>query len=167
MVSCPPNERLYIRSSVFYGTTVEFCYTQEELIQTDLHHQHLLFKLPHLIRKNLRSCETFYDFKNSNYADINNMLSNVYWKETFFCNSICVNADSLYITLNNIISCTVPIKRRFMGKFPIWYTNDLKSLILEKKRAHLCWKISNNPDDYIQFKRLRAQCIKLSNSCYR
>ena len=125
---------LYLFSTV---PRVEFCDTQDELFKTDQHHQHLLFKLPHLTTKNLQSCETFYDFKNANYADINNMLSNVNWIETLFCNSICENADSLSTTLNNIISCTMTIKRRFIGKFTIWYTNDLKTLILEKRTCSL------------------------------
>ena len=59
------------------------------------------------------------------------------------------------------IDLTVPMSTSKGRKFPDWFSNGLKKNILLKKQLHREWKITNNLEVYIQFKRVRALCIKI------
>ena len=51
--------------------------------------------------------------------------------------------------------------------FPVWFTHELRLLVSSKKAAHAQWKCSGSLGDYIEFKKLRAACIRLSRTSYR
>ena len=54
--------------------------------------------------------------------------------------------------------------------FSPWYTTELKQLTSVKKAARAKsqdLKDLNRHKDRIEFKRLRAMCIRLSRTCYR
>jgi hypothetical protein len=62
------------------------------------------------------------------------------------------------------------MKRIYNNLYPVWYSNILKSLLKDKKIAHLVYKQSNNVSDYINFFRLRAKCerhAKLDHKKYK
>ena len=52
-------------------------------------------------------------------------------------------------------------------KFPQWYTIELKRHILLKKALHKSWKITNDIKTFIEFKKIRAQCIRLTRYAYQ
>lgn len=62
----------------------------------------------------------------------------------------------------------VPLKRSHSRNgFPIWFSNELKNLIFQKKIAHKRYKQSNREDHYQIFCQLRRHCGTLSHACYQ
>ncbi|KAG5875402.1 hypothetical protein JTB14_028473 [Gonioctena quinquepunctata] len=60
------------------------------------------------------------------------------------------------------IDLYVPLKKYSSRKFPIWYTSELKSGIIDKKKSHLRHKSSNSANDYQKFSSLRALAHRLA-----
>lgn len=119
---------------------------------------------------------TQYDYKNADITAINNCLKEINWGSLLhntedICNLnnkdkniqiLDTNVKTFYSEIHKIFENHIPKRKQYVGSFPRWYSDDLKALIIEKKKAHRTWKISNNLTDHIQFKKLRAKCIKLS-----
>ena len=72
-----------------------------------------------------------------------------------------------YNTINRITEKFVPKVSTRPKSFPVWFTHELRSLVSSKKAAHAQWKCSGSLGDQIEFKRLRAACIRLSRTSYR
>jgi hypothetical protein len=51
-------------------------------------------------------------------------------------------------------------------KFPVWFSYELKQLIIEKKKAHVLYKCSGELDHYEYFAQLRELCKVCSRNCY-
>lgn len=63
--------------------------------------------------------------------------------------------DKFYNVLFSAIDSYIPKRAYINHKFPIWFSNDLKSLIKQKKIAHFLYKTSNSLSDYSVFSTLR------------
>ena len=75
--------------------------------------------------------------------------------------------DSLYSHLNDVIEAFVPVRTFRPSLYPRWFSPRLKSLIRDKKRAHMMYKTSNSRSDYLLFSSIRSQCKLLIKSDYR
>ena len=98
----------------------------------------------------------------------NNLLSRVNWFDIIdFRNNnfeSCIN--NFYLILNTIIDQTVPKFYYKNCNYPEWFSKDLIRYINSKKKTHSLRKKSKNYLIYIEFKRLRAICKYLSNTCH-
>ena len=56
------------------------------------------------------------------------------------------------------------IKNKF--KFPIWFDNELKQNVIEKRRAHRIYRDSGTVENYLVFSNLRALCNEQAQMCY-
>lgn len=130
------------------------------------HHDYAYFEVPFSHSTVLNFTSVQFNFFKGDYEAINSALSETCWSDIFINNDIDSNIERFYKVLFDVISKFVPKSRVYcQDSFPVWYSMDLKSLIFEKKLTHRAWKRSGLQEDYINFKRLRARCIRLSLSC--
>ena len=75
-----------------------------------------------------------------------------------------------YSVINESVDRNVPDRKFGSSSYPVWYTNELKDLINQKKELYAIWKDSNLPKDsreYIEFSAIRAKCLRLSRELYK
>ena len=65
------------------------------------------------------------------------------------------------------IDLYVPLKKYSTRVFPVWYSDETKKIIINKKLAHKRYKISNSVADYERFFRLRALSRSLIRNDHR
>lgn len=107
---------------------------------------------------NLKPADFFYDFKCCNYIDIFKFLDDNLSYNTCINFSLNELINHLYDCLNKAISTFVPKKRVSSNCFPSWYSTELKILLTQKKVTRSLYKKFNDPSDYNNFSRLRANC---------
>lgn len=102
--------------------------------------------------------DLIYDINNCDYIKVVKSIGDSL--STFNLNSYNIDetVDRFYYILYKTIKNHVPMKRIYNNSYPVWYSNLLKSLLKDKKIAHLVYKQSNNVSDYINFSCLRAKC---------
>ena len=86
------------------------------------------------------------------------------WAACFRVHDISNNVDLLYDTCNKLIDSHVPLKSIQPSTYPDWFSKELISKIILKKKFHEIWLQYGNLINYIEFRRLRALCIRLSLS---
>ena len=69
---------------------------------------------------------------------------------------------NFYSSLNKIINEHVSLIKESTRTYARWYSHELISLIVTKKKLHKLWLEFDVLDDYIEFKRIRACCIRHS-----
>ncbi|KAF0748723.1 Reverse transcriptase domain-containing protein [Aphis craccivora] len=106
--------------------------------------------------------DLIYDFNYCDYVKIVKFIGDSLSAINLKSYKINEALDRLYYILYEAINNFVPMKRIYNNSYPIWYSNSLKSLLKDKKIAHLVYKQSNNVADYINFSRLRAKCKRHS-----
>ena len=74
--------------------------------------------------------------------------------------------DLFYDIINNGIAAHVPIKLFRDSNFPKYFSAELRSLIIDKKKAHKLYITSESQEDYLRFSNLRARCKELINRDY-
>lgn len=111
--------------------------------------------------------EEFYrDFKQADYRSINDYFSFIDWDNLFVNKSLDLVINDFYMHLYQAINLFVPLKKTSSRKFPIWYSPQLKNLIITKQKVHAKFKKNGQHSDYLEFSRLRSLCKKLSKDCY-
>lgn len=111
--------------------------------------------------------ECYYSFKNANYYDINNYLSNINWIPLYSLSDVNIMVEMLYYQLYNVIELFVPEYFRRKHNFPSWFSSELRHNIIAKKEAHKMFKVTGHPYYYNVFSNLRKTCKELANSCYQ
>ena len=146
-------------------TKAEFC---DPLVPTDeRNYRAATFHLDPKVDKSIIQDTILLDYVKGDYAAINSNLKAINWDSMNLDDDINTVTNEFYGKVNSAISDHIPSRRVFNSSFPTWYSPELKETIFKKKMAHVRFKESNMLNDYIQFKQLRALCIKHSRSCYR
>jgi hypothetical protein len=136
------------------------------LVGIDLYHPPLAvtYPLPNQHKDEVNF--TYRDFKAANYTSITEFFNSYNWLATFSTHNAndaaAVFNDALLYCINRF----VPLKVCKNPKFPQWVSNDLKNLIVNKKKAHITFKKSSLAIDYNIFSELRAKCKRLSKLDY-
>lgn len=143
----------------------------DQLIKTDSHHEHLFIEISKCVEIDLQFKTHSLDFSRVNYSIVNEDLASIDWNNILSNNALNAQnleckVNSFYESIYGVLRKFVPLKRLYSGNFPYWYSNELKDLIFQKKLAHILWKTFNLQTDYIEFKRIRAQCIRKSRTDY-
>ena len=60
----------------------------------------------------------------------------------------------------------VPKMKIINNTYPVWFTKELKDLIIEKKKQHKLYKSFRLKKDYDLFSNLRKACKIKSDECY-
>ncbi|XP_044745024.1 uncharacterized protein LOC123306895 [Coccinella septempunctata] len=160
-----------------HGRVLDLVFTQQHdtvvdcavdvLSKLDAHHPALSFTCKFFSNVYNEYEITAYDFRNSDFDSLNVYFSSIDWVNSLPVDaSVDVLVDTLYNCIYEAIYVFVPKRRLKRTKFPVWYSHDLRQLVLEKKKFHKKFKISKSWDDYLVFCNLRAQCKSLASSCY-
>ena len=107
------------------------------------------------------------NFFKANYDVIVNHLKDINWDLTLSNDNLDNNITSFNEVINNLIGNNVPTSYVDPNSYPKWYDHDLIRAIRDKKRTHSMWKAMRDPSLFIEFKRLRAICIRMSRIKYR
>lgn len=134
----------------------------DSLVPLDLHHNQVFFKISFKCCGEIKRVKNKLDFLKANYNEINSNLQQCDWSMLFASNSVEENTSQFYSILNYQISKYVPFKKVSDSTYPCWYSSNLISLIIDKKKVHKKWLQFNVPSDGIKFRELRAKCIRQS-----
>ncbi|KAL4084085.1 hypothetical protein QTP88_029401 [Uroleucon formosanum] len=115
----------------------------------------------------LNSTHSFFDFDNADYINIYNFISNFDWPSTLSALSVDSAFNTLYDAFHQSLLRFVPKRHFKQSTFPVWSTSELKQILFMKKKAHVKFKSTFNPDDYRHFSLLRAHYKYLSKKLYR
>ena len=105
------------------------------------------------------------NYRLANYDVLSTMID-VDWDTMFECD-VNGSVKNFYTVLNESIEKCVPDLKVRVSNYSIWYTNELKNLISEKKDLRAIWKDTKQEIDYIEFSKIRAQCLRLSRALYK
>ncbi|XP_046662572.1 uncharacterized protein LOC124355465 [Homalodisca vitripennis] len=80
------------------------------------------------------------------------------------------SVDHRFFEFCSQLSCTIrkasPPKYMGIKRFPVWFSPDLKQMIIKKKTLHRRFKQSLDDRTYLQFCGARATCKRLARECY-
>lgn len=109
-----------------------------------------------------------HDFKNCNFNNIIKFIVNSIPDILSEKSNVNNLVDNLYSIIYEAINLLVPSNIVNYNSFPTWYSNNLKSLLIQKKKnVHLIYKKYNNVSDYINFFKLRAICKRTTKNDYK
>lgn len=144
--------------------------SDSSLLPCDKYHPAIIFNLS-LNQAEVPYIESseyeYYNFKLADYIGLNICLSNIDWN--LILNDLNVNEalNTFYYFIFRAIELYVPKLKAKTKKFPEWYSQELKSTIVNKKISHKNWKLSKSLVDYQQFAFYRAQCKEIYNICHK
>lgn len=140
----------------------------DPLLSNSFHHTAFSFFIPVPCKtEKLSQNRRIYDFAKCNYVELKTFLSNVDWSFILSESAIDTATEHFYNILLEGISFSTPLKRIYRSSYPVWFSNELKALTIDKKKAHLEYKRHGLPSDYIKFSLLRSRCNYLGTKCYR
>lgn len=138
------------------------------LWRNSFHHIAYMFQIPTVVDVTHMNYSYFMpNFKMGDYVSINDYLASIDWGHLFSGLEIDEAVSQFYSVVYTVIDRFVPLKKCCSSSFPVWFSRHLKSLILQKKKAHNRFTQSRSADDYSRFSRLRSQCKSVSEECYR
>jgi len=162
-----PNENNVILDLVLSNVHLNVSNDPDPLLPLDKHHPALNVTIDYNQFNLLKQTDFFYDFKCCNYIDIVKFLADNLSYNTFTNFSLDELINHLYDCLNKAIITFVPKKRVSSNRFPSWYSAELKKMVTQKKVAHSLYKQFNDPSDYNNFSRLRANCKRTAKLEYK
>ena len=140
----------------------------DPLLHSDNHHVPQYFRVSApLHSQDDSSVPLRHNFFKCNYLAVNEHFNNIDWDNCLDSGDVSACVSKFNDVVSQAISSHVPLSSSSQCSFPKWYTHELKSLINDKKCAHLMWKSSHNYSALSEFKVLRAKCLRLSRSLYK
>lgn len=119
-------------------------------------------------KKNNHKSNIVRDYKSDVYNELSNYYTETFQSDTFIKSETNINilVDNFYAILNAGIEQFIPLKTVKPPKFPIWFSEELKNLIFEKKQKHKDYKSLGHPHVYTEFSSLRKRCKVISSRDY-
>ena len=114
-----------------------------------------------------------YNFKKCNFIKINSQLDSIDWDIIFNELNVIDATQIFYNILYKIINDNVPKFRFKKSLFPVWFSNELKALIFNKKIMHRKYKKiksinkEKSYEYYLEFCSIRNKCKLESDRCYK
>lgn len=138
----------------------------DQLVRGDDHHPPYIFSVKCLSSES-NVIRNKRNFIKANYTAINRSLAETDWQPLLESSLVDECVQYFYTKIDEIVDKHVPMTAQYAGTFPRWYDDELKKCIIDKKIAHCELKMSNTLANSIRFKRLRAQCVRMSRCKYR
>lgn len=135
-----------------YGSQLDLVFTSnnstnilpsdDSLVPIDRYHPPLFIKNNAMKIVIINECSNtcFYNYKYIHFSIMNNMLANVDWSNMYLKNDINISLNIFYkeiLSIIDVLAKKIYIKK---CKFPIWFSSELRSLIIEKKKVHKVFK---------------------------
>ena len=147
----PPHSRKAYTLDLLWGSSevCQYIPTSDSLVLADPeHHESAYFKI-----NGLKSDSDFSESENKplkNFTKVNyevlNTLLDIDW-DTLLDGDTEDCVHKFYTVLNDVIDKNVPDLPKCTSTYPIWYTYELKNLIIEKKKLHIIWNESHKFQD--------------------
>ena len=139
----------------------------DHLVPTDPHHHYSFFQceIDSKVLNSNKFCK--FNFARADYSKINAYLDQINWSSEFANLNFNSQVSKFYEHVFKACELYVPIVNVGPHLFPPWYSPKLIDLVISKKRQHKLWKSTSLLYDYIEFKRLRALCIRTSRLLYK
>lgn len=165
--SLPNNHGVFL-DLLFTNEIISTTTCSDPLLSNNFHHNAFCFNIPISgEREMLPKNSVVYDFAKCDLVGLNDFLSKVDWSFISSSNDLEFSTDRFYEFVLEGIRIFTPVKRVFDSSYPVWFSNELKSLVSIKKKAHLDYKRSGLESDYIRFSSLRSRCDYLNTKCYK
>ncbi|KAG5896614.1 hypothetical protein JTB14_009525 [Gonioctena quinquepunctata] len=164
-----PNERNVLLDLAFSHESLTLSPAHEHLLAPDPHHPPLQTSINLISRPQgdiNNASEFYYDFKGADFDGILTCLESMDWDLILSNKSLDEMVNIFYDALYSLFDVFVPKKKYSSGKFPIWFSPELKNLIFEKKTAHKKYKSWKSERNFRVFCELRSRCKILSKECY-
>ncbi|XP_046675695.1 uncharacterized protein LOC124364323 [Homalodisca vitripennis] len=163
-----PNFRGVVLDLVFSSNPVTVVTPASDLLlPEDRHHPALDIVISVKQSAHLKNVKYIPDFRNCDLVEIFRLLQGV--DLPIDC-ALC-DAEQMFNAfcdqLSSAVSRNTPIKRIESSKFPKWFTNELKNLVINKKTAHRKFKMTGDPFYLECFRKLRRECKIKTSDCYR
>ena len=97
----------------------------------------------------------------------NDCLVAVSWDLLFDNDDIDLCLARFYDVVYSVIERFVPVKHFKSTDFPIWFSAELRKLVVLKKAAHKSYKLNESQESYTKFSMLRERCKQLQRDCYK
>lgn len=140
--------------------------SDEPLVKIDSPHPPLEVTFESEQRNTLHNNQsTFYSdteifcYRKANFLGLSNFINNIEWGNILIKQHIEYATELFYEKIKNGIDLFVPKIKLYEHKFPIWMTQELKNLIIQKKVAHKKYKQLHSLEYYIHFQSLRRYCL--------
>ena len=159
------------------GYTIDLCFTSlefheiknqdciEYLLPLDRHHDPALFSLNLSVTTFIEPTLPKKNYYKADFEKINASINDINWNTVLDCDDVTVNTDVFYSKLLSIIDNQVPDScnnSKSTSTYPAWFSFDLIKYTIIKKKLHKIWISSNLLEDYIEFKKQRAVCLRRS-----
>lgn len=157
------------------GYTLDLCFSSlekseilnydlnEYLILPERHHDIGVFKIDLNEYNVIEPISTSKNYYKADFQEIEKELNKIDWEIVWSGNNIEVNTEKFYSKLNSIIDSHVPtVSNSSKTTYPPWFSFELIKNIIRKKKLHKIWISSDLQEDYIEFKKLRAICLRQS-----
>lgn len=142
--------------------------TDDHLIEPDSHHPPLRC-LTEVVTPAMQGVNVSqqYNFCRGDYINMCEYLLSVNWCQLNFL-SLDRAVEVFYGIMREAIAGFVPLNRcDAAGRFPKWFSPELRDLVREKRRAHAKYKSTLSNADYRVFADLRCRCKRLSDLSHR
>ena len=131
----------------------------DSLVPLDPHHNQQFFEIKLKSSATIRITNKL-NFQKGDYKQINSKISEIDWNMKLNTGTIEKSTEKFYSISNKIIKDHVPLIKESSSTYPCWYSHELISLIVTKKKLNKLWLDFDELDSYIEFKRIRACCIR-------
>jgi len=144
------------------------CQASDFLLQCDGHHPPLLINIDfgNTFVPLSEAVSYRYDFGNADYVSLNSFLASLDWGNILYNVPLDEALRNFYNVIYKAIDSFVPIVRSHRSTFPVWFSGELKELVLSKKQAHLKYKCFKTLENYKTFSELRSKCKNLVRETY-
>lgn len=145
-------------------TQTEVTKAMDCLLQTDSHHPplHIESDLPFSRRKPCPS--VVFNFRKCNLSEVERWIYSVPYPVD--SSNVEDDFNQFCSSLSEVVRLNCPPKTVGASPFPIWFTKELKTLIIRKKIAHKNYKATLSEQLYYEFQFLRHECRTLTRRCY-
>ena len=116
----------------------------------------------------LATYEVRFDFRNAKFEVLDVNLLNVDWDAWFYELDVDECVRVFYLFLDDLFNMYVPTRHvNSSQRFPTWFSAELREAIREKSRVHYMFKSTGNFQHYLDFSKLRSECLAASRREYR
>ena len=143
-------------------TTCEVKRDFNNILEEDPYHPSLAISLEmkhfKLFKTQLSDDVKQYNFGRANFTALYEALQNVDW--SFLRQQTNVNAACafFYSKLYEVLDKFVPKMKKCKRKYPVWFSPELKKMLLSKNRLFMRYKINKSQFFYTKFTEIRKQC---------
>lgn len=106
------------------------------------------------------------NYRKADYVSINTEIEQINWTEILNDQNIDIASENFYYIIMNIINKFVPLTKRGVDNYPLWFSPILINVINDKSHYRNLWKSTNNTTYKTLFEIKRKESKKLKQYLY-